>query len=670
MSILDKASIITTPTAYEDGKLLSLKPSSALGSQLCTNGTFDTDSDWSKTNATISGGKANFDISSGAYAKVEQSKSYTSGKVHVLTAIVNGTAGKKMRFRDDTANNGGLTSSTGQITMDGTDQSVEFRFTANANSDTIAIERQDNESDDNYSFTVDNVSLKEDTSADLEFVRGSLATRFNEQRLIEDVNIISEELVTNGTFNTDSDWTKGTGWSISGGTANQDGSNGILRQTSVLPTNTKAKVTFDLSNYGGSGDLQVKIAPNIYAVTLTGNRSYTVSTDGTNSTNGDLQIITSNGFTGSIDNVSVKEITEATNLPRIDFTGGGCPSLLLEPQSTNIVPTSEVTPQSTSNVTTTASFGTSPEGIQNSLKVQKNGVNANDRIFPISNYNATLVSGNKYSMSAFVKNIDVRDTGVTTIGCRINGATFFRSSFEWDGINISISSSFTSGTRTNVFANSYGNGWWRIGLTFQADGTSGNFELDVDRNFGTDTTSIETWGWQLEELPYVSSYIPTSGSAATRLKDLVSRTGLQDHINDTEGVLYAEISGIGNDSVNRHISLSDGSADNRIFIQYNTDNNLLQQVRSGGTEVAAQTTTISDITDNIKAAVKYKENDFAFWVNGVEVGTDTSGAAPTGLNKLSFDIASSTSTPFHGRVKALIVFNEALSDAELTALTS
>ena len=28
----------------------------------------------------------------------------------------------------------------------------------------------------------------------------------------------------------------------------------------------------------------------------------------------------------------------------------------------------------------------------------------------------------------------------------------------------------------------------------------------------------------------------------------------------------------------------------------------------------------------LKAAVKYKANDFALWVNGVEVNTDTSGA--------------------------------------------
>lgn len=250
--------------------------------EMLTNGIFLTDSSWAKTNATISGGKANFNISSGAYAKLEQSVTYVEGRTYRLFAVVNGTAGKKIRFRDNTGNNGGLTSSNGQITMDGTDQFIEFIFTATSSSDVIAIERQDNESDDNYSFTVDNVSLTEDQT-------------------------FGPELIVNGDFATDSNWVLGTGWSISGGTANQDGSNGILRQGNVVSTNTKVKVAFDLSNYGGSGGLQVKIAPNIYAVTLTGNGSYTVFTDGTNSVNGDLQIISNNGFTGSITNISVKE---------------------------------------------------------------------------------------------------------------------------------------------------------------------------------------------------------------------------------------------------------------------------------------------------------------------------------------------------------------------------
>ena len=135
---------------------------------------------------------------------------------------------------------------------------------------------------------------------------------------IKPLQTFGSELVTNGDFATDSNWVNGTGWTISGGTANQDGSNGILRQTNVVSTNTKVKVTFDLTNYGGSGNLQVKFAPSIHTITLTGDGSYTVFTDGTNSVNGDLQIITQSGFVGSIDNVSVKEVIDAD----FDFTRG------------------------------------------------------------------------------------------------------------------------------------------------------------------------------------------------------------------------------------------------------------------------------------------------------------------------------------------------------------
>ena len=45
MSLLKKASIITTPTAYAEDYLYSIKPAYALGSELVTNGNFDTDSD-------------------------------------------------------------------------------------------------------------------------------------------------------------------------------------------------------------------------------------------------------------------------------------------------------------------------------------------------------------------------------------------------------------------------------------------------------------------------------------------------------------------------------------------------------------------------------------------------------------------------------------------------
>ena len=52
------------------------------------------------------------------------------------------------------------------------------------------------------------------------FTRGSEATFVNEQGLIESTNQIGPELVTNGDFATDSDWSKLRSWTISRWSAN------------------------------------------------------------------------------------------------------------------------------------------------------------------------------------------------------------------------------------------------------------------------------------------------------------------------------------------------------------------------------------------------------------------------------------------------------------------
>jgi hypothetical protein len=129
---------------------------------LISNGDFANGSTgWSTTGViVISGGVATFTISSGAYAKLSPSvqPTYVSGTVYKLMATVNGTAGKEIRFRDDTGNVGGLTSSNGKVLMTGSEQKVEFTWTANANSDVLAIERHTGSG--SYDFTVTNISLQ------------------------------------------------------------------------------------------------------------------------------------------------------------------------------------------------------------------------------------------------------------------------------------------------------------------------------------------------------------------------------------------------------------------------------------------------------------------------------------------------------------------------------
>ena len=78
--------------------------------------------------------------------------------------------------------------------------------------------------------------------------------------------------------------------------------------------------------------------------------------------------------------------------------------------------------------------------------------------------------------------------------------------------------------------------------------------------------------------------------------------------------------------------------------------------------------TISDIRDFNKIAFKYKVDDFSLFINGTKIGTDTSGSVPIGLDELSFD--DNDGVIFYGKCKQLMVFNEALSDSELTTLTS
>ena len=64
------------------------------------------------------------------------------------------------------------------------------------------------------------------------------------------VPIYGGELVTNGDFAIDSDWTKGTGWTISGGTANALSANGTyLTQSSLGGAGKNYLITFTILNY-------------------------------------------------------------------------------------------------------------------------------------------------------------------------------------------------------------------------------------------------------------------------------------------------------------------------------------------------------------------------------------------------------------------------------------
>ena len=140
--------------------------------------------------------------------------------------------------------------------------------------------------------------------------------------LVADETIGVEE-VTNGSFTTDADWTKGTGWAIGGGTANGTSSVNPLYQTiSGFTAGNVYKVRFEVTAVT-SGYIRVYAYvgtngtfTNIFNSTslTTGVYESTFEFGGTNKI---LRfygsVASTGGFTGSIDNVSVKQVTSASN---------------------------------------------------------------------------------------------------------------------------------------------------------------------------------------------------------------------------------------------------------------------------------------------------------------------------------------------------------------------
>ena len=511
------------------------------------------------------------------------------------------------------------------------------------------------------------------TDADFDFNRDSDATRVNSEGLIERVGYYGSDLVTNGGFDTDSNWTKGTGWSIANGKATQSGGTGQLSQSISISTGVVCKFTFTATIQSGTLRISAGVSAPVQDFTESGTHTFNLAFAG----NTVLYFLgTSSSFSGSIDSISIKEITGDRARLNYEIEGGLVntkPSLLLENQSTNLLPYSEdFTKWNEFNATNTSNIATSPDGQITADKITKSGLSGNDRVRKTS---ISVSNSTSYAISVFVKNDTNVTGGITTLAFRVSSGTLFRQGIEWTDNIATLTDAKSNGTRTNKILEDYGNGWYRVGFAFTTDGTSGIFEIDIDRENTNNTTSIFVWGAMLEQLSYATSYIPTNGSTQTRAAETCNGAGTSSIFESSEGILYAEIAALANNADTlRWINLNNGATTNRVAFYYRTDENQLTYLVSSGTTQVFSTITLSSASSFIKIAAKWKANDFALWVDGVKVVTDTSGNSPVGLNQLSFDNGAGGSN-FYGKLRDIRVYNtKEMTDSEvdilLTKITS
>ena len=356
----------------------------------------------------------------------------------------------------------------------------------------------------------------------------------------------------------------------------------------------------------------------------------------------------------------------AADVPRLDYpltngVVGDCPHLLLEPQRTNLVTYSEDFSDSSwvnVNTTETSSTTTSPNGTLNTYKLTKSAANGLIRTF-------ISVSGD-YTFSVFLKK-DTLNYARLFIASAVESASVY--------INLDDGSTGTEiGNPDGVKVEYYGNGWYKCSINKNVS-TITNFRIypaDGDNDISGTSGSIFIYGAQVEQGSYATSYIPTSGSTVSRSRDVCDSAGTSAEFNDSEGVLFAEMAALANDSTNRYIAISDGTINNNIVIRIGSNNKVLSRLfRSGSPVGSAITDASTDTTTNIKVAIVYNNTNHSFFVNGTKIGNqviDSSYSLGT-LNRLNFNDGNNSSI-FYGKVKQLIYFNEALSDIELETLTS
>ena len=617
--ILDNATILLTPTAYSDARVHSVK--TYTGDELVTNGGFDSSASWGMQSSwSIASGSANYDGISSHY--IEQSNVFSANTSYKITFTISNNTDGIISIRDGAA-------STFVPNTNYSNGTYTFYITSSTNT-TLRIYGVSGSG----SLSIDNVSVTE-ADADFDFDRASSATRINSSGLVQDMQSITDpELVTDGDFPNGDNWNEGSSWTIADNKATATANGYLIQNNTFLALSGQTySLTYTISNTNDAS-LQLAGGSNPFGATNLPrtNGTHTVYLTTINTTT-NLQFY-SNGFRGDLSNVSSKNITFSTDvdLARINYDSNGENGhILLEPTSTNLIPYSEDFSEWTAGGNTIIYPNyTAPDGTNSAYKV----------------------SG---SSGALTYAASATSTQTRTIWAKTVSGTG----------QAHLCSYFGNTNNLKTITNE----WQRFEVNGTTTSTGVTTFYAIDFRGSTDLTEIILWGAQVENLSYATSYIPTlTGSTVTRATEKLTGSGNSTLINSREGVLYAEIKVPQNYGSNSSIAISNGTTDEYIKFIILTTNNIRAEIK--GSLNAQQRETSFTYDAYTKIAISYSAAECKFFINGSQIGTTiTTHTLPSGLDTLEF-ARGDGQVNFYGKCKALAVFDRALTDQELTDLTT
>jgi hypothetical protein len=351
----------------------------------------------------------------------------------------------------------------------------------------------------------------------------------------------------------------------------------------------------------------------------------------------------------------IEELT-VNDTPRLDWLNSDCPSLLLEPQRTNLQAYSENfsgaawTP---SLVTITANSSISPNGELTAYKLETTS--------SVGSLNGFLqiTANTEYTYSLFVK-ADTTSICKIELYDTISSSRYFYGTVIFDMATETISTSLATASFDKLDG-----GWYRLKMTATSPNPLlGSTGVQISL---TQAGSIFIWGAQMEAGGYATSYIKNVDdiNGVTRLKDECFNGGDADLFDITEGTFFVDsyVYNSGNFTI---INLSDGSVSNRLALIFQNYGTQVRVLSSGGVDSYLNL----NFDQRNKIAVTFKENEYKFFINGALVGSDTSATVPSGMDRLNFSNNTNVSNHFEGKVYDTRVYDRVLTEAEAITLTT
>ncbi len=504
------------------------------------------------------------------------------------------------------------------------------------------------------------------------------------------------ELVTNGTFDTGTEgwasirygalsWSQGTlkveTTSNSYGTAQASISTEIgktyVASVDIMETSPTAWLIVSSSNSNVWTPELVRVANGTSV--LGSHQAYFTATTTTTYLN--LLAGNNTGSYARYDNVSVKKVTynssdpssaleliyHPENKPRIEYNlDGTAKGLLIEEARTNLALYSE-------NFT---SWNTQSTGIA----IDADAITAPNGTLTADKFKETV------DWQGSLNNLHRRGQAVAVSSpAQIRVMSFYAKAAErnlvrfwsWGGVGTDTSAkvfNLHDGTMygsDTVSIDAVGNGWYRCSCLLPAGNTQ--FVLGPAISTSTSTTTylgvegsgIYVWGAQLEESPFPTSYIETTGATATRALDEATIPVSKFGYNQSEGTVTVEVDSLMTTLVGNPMAynFNNGTSQERLTV-FGSGGAWRFVATDGGTD---QASIFGGTFGEAKIANSFEQNKFNHCVNGTLSTEDTSGTMPI-ITDLAFGNQLG-GNQLNGHIKSIQYYPRRLTDLQIQDLS-